>query len=217
MTVGGRVAMVTSGGFPSPDGVFGAFARFNNGGGRYVEATWVSSDDSVIAIVGTTMVAHGRGTATLTATFEGKSDTETFIVDAGVAGRWAGSYVVEQCTASSGSMVEVLCGIPGRMPGRAAVGARLPLTMDIVANGDALTGTLALDQFRGTLTGVNGGAGFFYLLGRIDVAIGAINILSWDTRVVRDAMEGSIAYEVKLGSLPGYGTVAGKLEGVTRQ
>ena len=217
ITVGGSAPIVTSGGLPTNATALGAFARFNNGSGRYVEATWTSSDESVIAVVGTTLVARGRGTATLTATFEGRSDTENFVAEGGIAGRWAGSYIVEQCGGSSGSMAEVLCGAPGRAPGVAAVGITLPFAMEISESENDITGVVSFGQIRGTLRGKNRGGGFFYLEGVVEGAGGAINIIHWDTRVVRDSMEGFIGYQVRISSLPGIGTVAAKLTGVTRQ
>ena len=217
LTVGGSAPIVTSGGLPSNATALGAFARFSNGSGRYVEATWTSSDESVMAVVGTTLVARARGTVTLTATFEGRSDTENFIAEGGIPGRWAGSYIVEQCSANSGSMSEVLCGAPGRAPGIAAVGTTLPFSMEISENGTDLTAAVSFGQIRGTLTGKNRGGGFFYLEGIVEGPGGAINIVHWDTRVLRDSMEGFIAYQVRISGLPGIGAVAAKLENVTRQ
>lgn len=215
--IGGTARMVTSGGLPTDGSALGAFARYNNGTGRYVEATWISSDDSIIAIVDSTLVARGRGTATLTATFEGRSDTETFVVEGGVAGRWAGSYVVEECTANSGSLSDVLCGAPGRAPGITAVGVTLPFSMEILENETNLTADVSFGQIRGTLRGKNRGSGFFYLEGVIEGAGGAINIVQWDTRVVRDSMEGRIGYQVRITGLPGFGGVGAKLTTMTRQ
>jgi hypothetical protein len=217
MAVGGSAPIVTNGGLPANGAALGAFARFSNGSGRYVEATWTSSDESVIAVVGSTLVARGRGTVTLTATFEGRSDTENFVAEGGIAGRWAGTYVVEQCSANSGSMAEVLCGAPGRAPGVASIGTTLPFALEISENETEVTGAVSFGQIRGTLQGKNRGGGFFYLAGVVEGGGGAINIIHWDTRVVRDSMDGFIGYEVRIGTLPGLGAVAGKLTNVTRQ
>jgi hypothetical protein len=217
IAVGGSAPMVTNGGLP-PNGVaLGAFARFSNGSGRYVEAAWTSSDDSVIAVVGSTLVARGRGSVTLTATFEGRSDTEHFVAEGGLAGRWAGRYVIEQCSANSGSMAEVLCGAPGRAPGAAAIGTTLPFALEISENETEISGVVSFGQIRGALKGKNRGGGFFYLEGVVEGGGGAINIIHWDTRVVRDSMDGFIGYEVRIGTLPGLGAVGGKLTDVTRQ
>jgi hypothetical protein len=217
LRVGGSAPITTSGGTSPDNGTLGAFARLSNGTGQYVDATWRSSDESVIAVVGKTLVGRGRGTVTITATFEGRSDTETFIGEGGIAGRWAGAYVVEQCKANSGSMAEVLCGAPGRTPGLAAVGATLPLTMDIAENDIDLTATVLLGSIGGTLTGKNRGSGFFFLQGIIEGSGGAIDIIQWDTRVMRDTVEGFIGYEIRIPGYPGLGAVVAKLTNVTRQ
>jgi hypothetical protein len=214
--VGGTLPIATSGGLPTSDAALGAFARFNNGTGRYVEATWLSSDDSVIAVVGATLVVRGRGTATLTATFEGRSDTEIFVGE-GVAGSWAGSYIVEQCNANSGSMAEVLCGAPGRAPGLAPVGSTLPLSMEIAENDTDLAAVVSFGQVRGRLTGKNRGAGFFYLQGVVEGDGRAINITHWDMRLAGQTMEGYLAYHMRIGGLPGIGEVLAKLATMTRQ
>ena len=217
LPAGAMVTIATSGGL-RPEGVaLGAYARYNDGNAHYVEASWTSSDEGIIAIDGTRFVARSAGTATITATFEGHSDTETFIVEGGIAGRWAGGYVVEQCSANSGSVQEVLCGVPGRTPGSAAVGARLPFTVDITESDGELTGVASFGAIRGTLMGRNRGSGFFFLQGLIENAGGAIIITHWDSHVVRDSLDGQIAYQIKIGDLPGFGTVSGKFVDVTRQ
>ena len=214
--VGGTLPIATSGGLPTNSAVFGAFARFNNGTGRYVEATWISSDDSVIAVVGAALVVRGRGTVTLTATFEGRSDTEVFTGE-GVAGSWAGSYLVEQCNANSGSMAEVLCGAPGRAPGLAAVGSTLPLSMEIAETDPDLAAVVSFGQVRGTLTGKNRGAGFFSLQGVVEGGGRAINITHWDMRLAGETMEGYLAYHIRIGGVAGIGEVLAKLVTMTRQ
>lgn len=217
--VGASAPIVTSGGLPAAGTPLGAFAQFNDGSGRYVAAAWSSSDDSIITVDGDQLVARGRGTVTLTAAYEGKSDTETFTAEGGVAGRWRGAYLVEQCGGSTGSMQEVLCNPPGntRAPGVAAVGSVLPFSLEIVEHGTDLSALVSLGTTRGTLTGKLRGGGFFYLQGVIEGAGGAINIIHWDTRVVRDGMEGFIGYQVRMPNLPGIGAVAAKLVDMTRQ
>jgi hypothetical protein len=217
ISVGDEAPITTNGGIPSSGALLGAFARFSNGSSRYVEAAWTSSDDNIITVSGATLIGRGRGTATLTATFEGRSASEKFVAEGGIAGRWSGSYLVEQCTATSGSMTEVLCGGDGRPPGFAAVGRTLPFSMEIVENNRDLSGVVSFGQNRGTLTGRNRGAGFFYLLGSFPGNGGSVNVFHWDTRVVRDSMEGFIAYEIRLQELPGVGRVAAKLTNMTRR
>jgi hypothetical protein len=219
LMVGSSAPIATDGGLPPNGNPLGAFAQFSNGSGRYVAATWTSSDDSIMAVEGTQLVARARGTVTLTATFEGKSDSETFTAEGGVAGRWRGTYVVEQCSGSSGSVQEVLCNPAGnsRPVGIAAVGNTLPFSLEISENATDLTAIVSFGTIRGTLTGKNRGSGFFYLQGAIEAAGGAINIIHWDTRVTRDAMEGFIGYQVRMPGLPGIGAVGARLVDTARQ
>jgi hypothetical protein len=213
----GATAPVTTSG-EVPQGL-GAFARFSDGSGHYVEAAWSSSDTSVIIVEGGRLVARGRGTAMLTATYQGKSDTENFTVEGGIAGRWQGTYLVEQCTGSSGSMQDILCNPPGnsRPVGLAAAGNVLPFALDISESGTALTAVVSFGAIRGTLSGTNRGGGFFYLQGAIEAGNGSVNIVHWDTRVVRDSMEGFIGYQLRLPGLPGIGGVAAKIVEMNRQ
>lgn len=220
MMVGSTAPIATSGGLPANGTALGAFAQFNDGSGRYVEAAWTSGDESIITVDGAQLVARGRGTVTLTATYEGQSDTETFTAEGGIAGRWRGAYRVEQCAGNTGSMQEVLCNPPGntRPPGVAAVGSVLPFTLDISEQGADLSVHVSFGTIRGTLVGKSRGGGFFYLQGVIEgPGGGAINIIHWDTRVIRDGMEGFIGYQVRMSNLPGIGAVAAKLVAVTRQ
>ena len=217
LTVGNSVTLTTTG--TAPGAGVGAFAQYTDGSGQYVDAVWTSSDTSVIAIDGGQLIARGRGEAVVTAAFQGKTDSETFRSEGGIAGRWRGSYVVEQCAGSSGSMSEILCNPPGnsRPVGIAAVGNLLPFSMEISQNDIDLTASVSFGNIRGTLTGKNRGAGFFFLQGLIEEAGGAINIVHWDTRVSRDAMEGFIGYQIRMPNLPGFGGVAAKLVEMTRQ
>lgn len=218
--VGGTAPIATSGSLPNNGVALGAFAEYNNGQGRYVEAAWTSSDESILSVVNGTLVARSRGTVTLTATFEGLSDTEEFVVDGGFFGRWSGTYVVERCTGSSGSMQDVLCR-PADASGRAGiapVGATLPFSMEISArSGDDITGRVSFGLISGVLEGKDRGAGYFYLTGQITGAGGTINIADWNMRASRDVMEGVFAYQVRIDGLPGVGAVGARLSNMTRQ
>ena len=215
LSVGGAAPFTIGG--TTPAGVLGAFAEYNNGNDRYVAASWTSDNDTVVAIVEGGIVARGRGQATLTARFEGLSDTETFTVEGGVPGRWSGRYVVEQCVASTGVMIDALCAQSTGRAGLSPVGASIPAQMEITENGTTLTGVIQIGAIRGTLTGINRGVGFFSMQGEIRQAPHAIRILHWDTHVARDAMEGFIAYEIVIDGVNGVGSVAGKLVEMTRQ
>lgn len=212
---GGSVPIVSSGALAP---VLGAFADYSDGSARYVEATWTSSNTGVVAVNNAALTAVGRGTATVTATFQGHSDDEQFQVIGGIAGSWSGTYVVEECAGTSGSAFDVMCSTPnpGRQPGFAHVGATLPITMELTVNGDDITGGVTLGNLRGTLTGKDRGAGFFSLQGVISGVV-VLTMYHWDTVVRGDELQGHIAYEVRFNGLPGTGSAASRLVNVTRR
>jgi hypothetical protein len=222
LTAGGVAPITASGPMPATGAVLGAFAQYSDGSGRYVAASWTTSDADVLAVEGASLVARRRGTATLTATFEGRTDAEDFIVEGGVPGTWTGSYVVDQCVSNSGSMDELLCSAPqgGRPGGVFRPGSRLPIMLTIAQPSAAapdITGELVLGQARGTLTGINRGAGFYYLQGTLASAGTEVRITYWDARVTGDRMEGFINFQVRFGGIPGAGAVAVHLENVVRR
>lgn len=219
MMLGGSAPIVSTGTSPNTVAGVGAFAEYSNGTGRYVAATWTSSDAGVVSVTNEAITAMGRGTAIVTASFGGQSDDEQFEVFGGIAGSWAGTYVVEHCSGSSGSIAEVLCTAPntGRPAGITHVGATLPIAMELTVNGANLTGVVTFGNIRGTLTGQDRGAGYFFLQGEIENASGRLNISHWDVRVQRDEMEGFINYQLRLTNLPGIGSVGTKLATVMRR
>lgn len=218
LIVGASTDIITSGGLPTSGVVFGALAEFSDGSAHYVNATWTSSNPSVVSVANNTLTAMGLGTALVTATFQGHSDDAPFEVMGGITGSWAGTYVVEQCIASSGSLSEVMCLPPatGRQAGFAHVGATLPIAMELTENGTAVTGAVSFGGLRGTLTGTSRASAFFALTGTIAGAGVQLKILHWDTLVQRDVMQGFINYEVRISSLPGIGSVGIRLVNLTR-
>ena len=216
MIVGGSLPIVSSGG--SPSNVVGAFAQYSDGSGRYVEAAWTSSDTSVVSVDGTTLTAVGRGTANVSAAFQGFSDDQQFVVLGGVAGNWAGTYVVEQCSGDSGAVIDGMCAAPspGRQPGFAYVGATLPIAMELTVSGGNVTGTVSFGNLRVPVTGQDRGGGVFSLRGAVQGAV-ALNITHWDAQAVGDDMGGFIAYEMRFSGVNGTGSAASRLVNVTRR
>ncbi len=214
---GASAAIVSSGASPS-NAVLGAYAEYSDGSGRYVAATWTSSNSNVVSVDGTTVTAIGRGTAIVSAAVQGHSDDEQFVVIGGIAGTWAGTYVVEQCGGTSGSASDLMCAppVPGRQPGVAYVGATLPITLELTVNGTDIIGTVAFGNLRGTVTGQDRGGGLFSLRGVIQGAV-VLTIAHWDTQVRGDELHGFIAYGVQFSGLPGAGSAAGRLVNVTRR
>jgi hypothetical protein len=212
----GATANITSSGPPTV--ALGALADYTDGSRRFVEANWSSSDPNVVAIIGSSIKAMGRGTATLTATAQGHSASATFVVEPGIPGTWSGTFVVDQCAAGSGSMGELVCSaLPGRQPGLLPVGSSTPITFVITQSGTALTATAALGQVRGALTGSDRGDNFLTLNGDLFVDRTTVTVTYWDSRVTVDTMEGFLGFEVRMAGIPSHANVTAHLVNVTRR
>ncbi len=216
MPFGSSLTIVSSG--TSPAAVLGAFAEYSDGSGRYVEATWTSNNTSVVTVDSTRLTAVGRGTAVVSATFQGHSDDEQFTVVGGIAGSWAGTYVVEACGGNTGSAIDAMCAAPapGRQPGFAYVGATLPITMELTVNGANISGAVTFGSLRVPVTGQERAGGAFSLQGTIQGTV-ALNITHWDAQVQSDQMPGFIAYEVRFSGVSGIGSATGRFVNVTRR
>ena len=219
MIEGMTTPITSSGGFPSTGATLGAFAQYTDGSGKYVPATWTSSDVNVIAIEGDTMIAKARGTVTITASAEGKTDTETFVVHGGIPGTWSGTLLIEQCDAGSGSMYEVICQPPtqGRQPGALGIGTKPAFTLVITRSGDELRAIVQVGSARGSLTGSEQGQNFFTLAGEMTVDRTSAKIVHWNSRVQQDLMEGLVGFEVRIAGLPSHANVVGRMDAVTRR
>jgi hypothetical protein len=172
----------------------------------------------VLSVNNASLRAMGRGTATLTATAEGHTATETFRVEPGIPGTWAGTYVVEQCSAGSASMHELMCSaIAGRQPGALPVGMVAPMHLQITQSGTDLTAAAAFGEIRGTLTGSDRGQNFLTLKGDLTVERTTITVVYWDARVKTDVMEGFIGFEVRIAGIPSHAQVAGHFVNVMRR
>jgi hypothetical protein len=218
--IAGSSAPITSSGpFPSTGATLGAFAQYSDGSGQYVQATWTSSNSTVIAVEGTSFTAIGRGTATITASAEGKTASETFNVEPNMAGNWSGTYVVDNCAAGSASMHELICFPPdqGRPPGILAIGAAPPLTLQITKSGTDLAASAQFGELRGTLTGTDRGSNFLTLKGDLTVNRTTVTLVYWDSRVRTDLMEGYIAFEVRIAGVPSFAAVTAHLDKVIRR
>jgi hypothetical protein len=214
----GRTIPITSSGPLPSGGALGALAEFTDNSRQYIEATWTSSDPRVIVVADSTVRAVGPGTATLTATAQGHTTTETFTVEPGIPGTWAGTFVADQCSANSGSMEELICGsLPGRPRGMVPVGVPAPISFVITQSGKDLTAAAAIGDVRGTLSGIDRGENFLSLLGELAIDRTFVKFFHWDTRVKIDAMEGFIGFEVRMGGVPGIAQVSGHLVDVTRR
>lgn len=217
--IAGKTAEITtSGPFPTTGATLGAFAEYTDGTGKYVEATWTSSDSTVLVASPTQLSAIRRGTATLTATAQGHTASETFTVEPGIAGTWTGTYVVDQCSAGSGSMQDLICNAtPGRQQGIQKVGAVAPITFQITQSGTNLSATAAFGDVRGTLTGIDRGQNYLTLKGDLTFNATTISVVHWDANVKTDAMAAFIGFEVRIAGVASHANVTGHFVDVTRR
>jgi hypothetical protein len=217
MVPGGTMTITSSGAMP-PTGALGAYAEFTDNSFRFVEAEWTSSDPAVLMVTNTAIRALARGTVTLTAATAGHTASETFTVNPGIAGTWAGDFLVDRCTAGSGAIDQLICsGVPGREPGQWPVGASRPISFVITQAGTALTATAAFGAMRGTLTGTDRGANLLTLSGDLGADRTTIKLTHWDSQVTIDSMAGFVNFEVRVDGVPSYGIVSGRLANVTRR
>jgi hypothetical protein len=140
------------------------------------------------------------------------------------AGRWTGSYIVEQCAGSSGSMDDILCSAPrpGNSGGIFQRGVSLPMLIDLSQNGSAVNGTLSLGTIRGPVNGsvVSNGLILTGSTSFSDASAGLTvtnTITEWNTVLVAGGtLEGTFTFSVRVNTLPGDGTVRVRLSNVRR-
>jgi hypothetical protein len=209
--------IVAGGGQLSSTAVVGAFAQYTDGSGKFVDATWDTSDPKVIVVNDSQLRAIGRGRATLTARAEGKTATETFTVEPTMAGSWAGTVVIDECSAGSGSMGELICANATGHHGIFPVGAAVPVAFQITKNGTDLTATATSGALGGALTGTDRGQNYLTLKGDLVSGPTTATIMYWDSRVKIDVMDGFVAFEVHIAGVPSFANVTGHFDQVTRR
>lgn len=214
MIAGGSSQITNSGPFPSTGATLGAFAQFTDGSGQYVPATWTSSDSNVIGVSGGRLVAVNRGTATITATAQGLTATEVFNVEPNMSGTWTGRYIVDQCSAGSSAMEELICG---KAKGILQAGTAAPVTFTITKNGTDLTAVAAFGELRGTLAGSDRGQNYVTLRGDLKVNQTTLTLVHWDSRARTELMDGFIGFEIRIDGVPSWAAVAAHFDNVRRQ
>lgn len=218
MLVGTVVPLTTSGPLPTTGLALGAFVQYTDGTGKYVDATWTSSDSNVAVVRDGNFVAVGRGTVTMTATAEGLSGAETFTVDPGIPGLWTGTYIVDTCRAGSASVDEMVCAVPspGHPGGFLRPGTSAPMAMQINQTGKDLTAATQFGELRGVLTGVDAGGNYLSLKGTLNVNQTNVNIVVFNARVQQDVMQGAFGYEIRITGLPSWAVVTAHFDNVAR-
>jgi hypothetical protein len=217
LIAGERAAITSSGPFSTSSPILGAFAEYGDGTGRYVPATWSSSDTSVLTVDGAAMTAVSPGEATVTARADRATATARFRVEPTIAGSWSGTLVIDQCAARTGSLQELICSnSPGRI-GMLPPGATVPIMLTLQKDGGALTVPAQFGDLRGVLTGTDAGANTFGLTGNVRREGTTITVAFLNGRVRNELMEASTGLEVRIDGLPEHAAILGHFDNVTRR
>lgn len=123
------------------------------------------------------------------------------------AGSWSGSYRVDSCQ-GAGSTQELLCSAPsgGRAGGLYPPGTVLPMALLLAQSGESVSGTLALGELTGPVTGVIAN-GLLTLRGSVGSGSLQVTMVHWSSRVVGRTMEGVAAYNVAMPGVLGTGVL----------
>ena len=138
------------------------------------------------------------------------------------AGRWQGSYIVEECAGNSGSMDDILCSAPrpGNSGGIFQRGAAFPIAIELTQNGSAVTGILSLGTITGTVTGIVRSDQRLSLSGTVIASGTGFTVTSrlteWDTFLSGGRMDGRIGFDSTISILPGSGVIRARLSNVFR-
>lgn len=138
------------------------------------------------------------------------------------AGRWSGSYIVDQCAGSSGSMDDILCSAPrpGNSGGIFQRGATFPITLDLSQNGSSVSGVISYGQISGNVSGSVRADQSLFLSGTATASFSSsiltITTTDWSTFQSGGQLHGTIAISLRFNNLPGDGVVRVRLSNVRR-
>ena len=91
------------------------------------------------------------------------------------------------------------------------------MTLQITQTGKDLTAAAQFGELRGTLTGIDRGQNFLTLSGDVTVNRTTVTLVYWDARVLTDAMEAFIGFEVRIAGVPSFAAVTAHFNNVTRR
>lgn len=140
------------------------------------------------------------------------------------AGRWSGNYIVEQCSATSGSMGDVLCSAPhgSSSGGIFQIGVARPIVVELAQNGSSVDGTVSLGSVRGSVRGSVSANQSLLLSGTLTASDATVGltitsvIASWDSFINGAVHDGNFAFNIKTNVYPGDGVVRARLSNVRR-
>ena len=127
-------------------------------------------------------------------------------------GRWSGRYIIERCD-GTGSVQDLLCG---NTRGLFPPGTSLPIALDLTQNGSTVSGTIALGQIIGVVTGAVRTTGLLTLSGVARSGTATATLTYWDTQAVGNTMNGFFNFSATYTNIPGNAEVAARLSGVAK-
>ena len=130
-----------------------------------------------------------------------------------MSGTFAGSYLVERCD-GTGSMQDLLCSAQrGIFP----PGTPLPIRLSVSQSGGTVTGTLALGQVTGPVSGAFGADGVLSLSGTVSSGTLSAQITNWRTTLQGNTLTGTASFAMVVSGVPGTGVLVVRLQNVNRQ
>lgn len=163
-------------------------ATLSDGSTRTILPVWTSSDPGVATVNSMGSVdGKSHGSATLTATYEGRNASKTVRVITNYSGTWAGRYVVKTCS-DTGDLTDHDGGWCRSGPGR--VGAVLGITLTFAHNSANPSEIMAtLPGYLGTFTGTVRADGGLNISGLVnwpdfdypDIALATIQVDQWES------------------------------------
>jgi len=128
------------------------------------------------------------------------------------SGRWSGNYLIDRCD-GTGSVQDLLCGT---RRGLYPPGTSLPITLDLTQSGSTVSGTIALGQLTGVVTGAVRSTGLLTLSGAARSGTGTATLTFWDTRAVGSVMDGFFNFNATYVDVPGVAAVSARLGSVRK-
>ncbi len=160
----------------------------------------------------------GSYSGTLTVNGDQTSGTNTLPVSATATGAtaqgtWSGRYDVQRCD-GTGSNQDYFCSTNrGAFP----PGSSLPLTLTLSQSGSSVSGTIALGQVTGAVTGSIDAAGNLNLNGTATGGQITLVVTTFSVSVSGSSMTGTMTYSAGLAGVPGVATITSRLNGVTKR
>ena len=196
---------------------FTATAMMSSGPAQPVQPAWKSDNVTVLAIDGNGLArGMANGTATITATHEGVSETRRLRVITEYQGTWSGDYVVRTCEATGDIRTSDFCHEgDGFSPGD-----QLAMSLALTQDRDQVTGQFALGSVTGTMRGTINDTGQLSataaLTLTVDGIVATFNVPAFTARAEGDRLTGMFSVDVTIAGASGHGHLDAELRSVAR-